>query len=120
MNPPRPADLVRLTPAVCSCGAYVPDVAVPTATGPVARCWLCAHAIVFHGADAHDAASIAHALDFCGCRATDVYPEDVLLRRGRGLAEVARERAGLPAPGEADRRRDRVRRLAESASRLRR
>lgn len=52
----------------------VPECEVPILDGSMQCCWLCAHAIVDHGALAGPPAE-------CSCKPEDVYPADVLRLR---------------------------------------
>lgn len=95
-------------PACKSCGVMAPEVMVPTdGDAAVAMCWLCAHAVVDHGASPHsEDDEIMAAIKICRCVPEMVYPSHVLELRALRSVETreSSELAGaspVPAPSGA-------------------
>lgn len=81
-------ELPRYEPPACvNCKAFAPECMVPHGDygSVLPMCWLCAHVVT-----EHDAVLYADVCD-CGCTAEQIYPPDVLARRGRPQEAVSGE-----------------------------
>lgn len=72
----RSADLPRYqSPSCTNCRTMMPECFAPWGDGTLALCWLCAHALLEHGA------TLGAPLEDCSCSPADVYPPDVQAAR---------------------------------------
>lgn len=102
-------------PACKSCGVFCPEVMVPASNdAAIAMCWLCAHAVVDHGASPHpEDGEIMIMINTCRCEPAMVYPSHVLeLRALRADETRANSELGgaSPAPAASCAGRDKPRR----------